>query len=1195
MTDSSIFRCIIIGETSLSTRCAQVVRSAGHELAGIISPNSEVREWAKKNAIVACESAKFGDESLCSKPFDYLFSIVNNLVLSPALLALPRRGAINFHDGPLPRYAGIHSTSWALMHQERQHGVSWHAMVDQVDAGPIYEQERVEVSEQDTAFSLNIKCYEAGVRAFSRLVTRLGEGSANPTDQDLSRRTYFGLHQRPESAAVLDWQRPTAELHALIRALEFGPTANPLGRAKVALGDTFVLCPEATRSQTETAAPPGTVTALDASQLCVATGDGAVAISRLLTLAGSPLAIDEAKQRFGLLVGAPLPLLSEERRKQLTALNTRVARHEVFWVRRLLDLRAPNLPYLAATCTDHGATSRLAGIELRVPDAIYAELEGQAAPSQGFDRLAAALALYLWRLCGNEPFDLAVRLPALTEEIAGLEALFATSVPLRVQVDESRSAGEAWASLRADIEALGKRDTYLLDLPARYPALAGHRQADASGRLPAGALWLRSDEDVAAPAEGLALCLCFRSDGRAELLYREGALSSADAQGIAEQFSTFLVGLTTDSQQRLAQLPLLTAEQSHRLLVEWNATAESFPGDLLLHHYIQEQAATTPSLSALRFGDTELSYYQLDRSANALAHELRNAGLEPGQLAGLCMERSLEMVVALLAVLKAGAGYVPIDPAYPADRISFMLQDTRVPVVLTQRHLESKLPPSGARVLVLDSNSCASHADAAPELNLSPDQIAYVIYTSGSTGKPKGVMISHRAICNRLLWMQQQYSLGQDDRVLQKTPYSFDVSVWEFFWPLMTGACLTLARPGGHQDAAYLVDLIGREGITTLHFVPSMLQLFIEQPGIEECVSLKRVLCSGEALPYELQQRFFERSAAELHNLYGPTEAAVDVTYWACRREDSRRIVPIGRPVANTQTYILDKHGHPTPVGVPGELHLGGVQLALGYLNRPELTAERFVPDPFASTPHARLYRTGDLCRYLPDGAIDFLGRLDFQVKIRGFRIELGEIELALAQHPEIREAVVVARVDEHETTRTYLAAYLVAESSSTPTASSLRAHLAQTLPEFMVPATFVFLNHFPLNSNGKLDRKALPVPTLNPTASGEQVKPATEMERQLAEIFRDALRLEEVGVTDNFFDVGGDSIRAVRITDAIRASLSPQLELVQFFDHPTIRSLAAHLGGESRARSSSNVEARAARQREAAAQRRRSTRNPRR
>ena len=620
---------------------------------------------------------------------------------------------------------------------------------------------------------------------------------------------------------------------------------------------------------------------------------------------------------------------------------------------------------------------------------------------------------------------------------------------------------------------------------------------------------------------------------------------------------TLLRAAVTRPEQAIARLPMLT-EAEFRRLAEWNETHVPRPEDESLHGLFEAQAARTPDAVAVIYEGRRLTYAELNRRANQLAHHLRARGVAPEARVGVLLERSPEMVVALLGVLKAGAAYVPLDPEYPQERLAFMLEDARVSVLLTAAALRRRLPARDEQLLCLDADweTIVEGAETEDRPGVaSGARLAYCIYTSGSTGRPKGALNTHRAICNRLRWMQEAYRLGPDDRVLQKTPFSFDVSVWEFFWPLITGAALVLARPEGHKDSAYLVGLVNDERVTTLHFVPSMLQVFAEAGALKKCRTLRRVICSGEALSYELEQRFFQDSDAELHNLYGPTEAAVDVTFWACERGDARRFVPIGRPIANTQIHLLDPNGEPVPVGVPGELYIGGAGLARGYLGRPGLTAERFVPHLHGSDAGGRLYRTGDLARYHPEGEIEFLGRLDNQVKVRGFRIELGEIEAALREHPAVRESVVVAREDEPGAAR--LVGYVVLEEAG-PDAAALREYLRGKLPEYMVPSLFVALDALPLTPNGKLDRARLPTPDA-PRASDEYVPPTGEIEGLLVEAWQDVLGLERVGTHDNYFDLGGDSIRAIQIASRLhRADL--EFRVRDLFQFTTVAALAPHV-----------------------------------
>ncbi len=613
----------------------------------------------------------------------------------------------------------------------------------------------------------------------------------------------------------------------------------------------------------------------------------------------------------------------------------------------------------------------------------------------------------------------------------------------------------------------------------------------------------------------------------------------------------------------------LSEAERHTILVEWNQTAVSYPRNLLLHQLVENQVHQTPEAVAVVSGSSRLTYGQLNDRANRLANFLRKMGVGPDVLVAVCAERSLEMVIALLASIKAGGAYVPLDPEYPPDRLQMMLQDCNSPVVLTQAHLRERIPPTKARVICVDSSQSSFKQESAenPDVALTGKHLAYCIYTSGSTGKPKGVPNVHEAIVNRLLWGQDTYRLTPSDRVLQKTPYSFDVSVWEFFWPLTTGATLVMARPGGHKDPSYLVELIKAEGITTIHFVPSMLAIFLAAEGIEECRSLRHVFAAGEALPFELQNRFFQRLPIKLHNLYGPTEAAVEVTYWECAPNYPRPIVPIGRPVANTQIYILDEQLQPVPIGAPGELHIGGVQLARGYLNRPDLTAEKFIRNPFSPDPQERLYKTGDLARFLPDGNIEYLGRIDNQVKLRGFRIELGEIEAVLCECAGVQLAAVTVREDAPGDKR--LVAYLVPTPNHQLSLDDIRSRLKAKLPEFMVPSRFVVLREMPMTTSGKVDRKALPRP---PEEEGptEIVPARTELESKLLPLFGRVLGRKSVGVTDDFFALGGHSLLAARLLSEIKQLTGRHIPLSAMLRAATVESLAALVASDDRAPSDS-------------------------
>ncbi|MFS2197920.1 amino acid adenylation domain-containing protein [Pseudomonas sp. Pseusp3] len=644
----------------------------------------------------------------------------------------------------------------------------------------------------------------------------------------------------------------------------------------------------------------------------------------------------------------------------------------------------------------------------------------------------------------------------------------------------------------------------------------------------------------------------------AALTYASDLFKAETIAHMARHWTRLLQAIVDDSTQKIGELPMLTTDEQQVLVQDWNRTAEVYPVDQCLHQLIQAQARRTPDAPALVFGERQLSYAQLDARTSQLANGLREQGVGPDVLVGICVERSLDMVIGLLAIHKAGGAYVPLDPEYPAERLAYMIDDSSIGLLLTQSTLLGALPTDGVKVITLDQAQdwLDGYSETCPQVDVHPLNLAYVIYTSGSTGKPKGAGNSHAALVNRLCWMQQAYSIDGSDSVLQKTPFSFDVSVWEFFWPLMTGARLVVAPPGAHREPAQLIRLIGGCDISTLHFVPSMLQAFIHEPGVEACTGLKRIVCSGEALPLDAQLQVFKKlPGAGLYNLYGPTEAAIDVTHWTCIDEGAAS-VPIGRPIANLRTHVLDAQLLPVPAGVAGELFLGGAGLARSYHRRPALTAERFVPCPFHDG--ARLYRTGDRVRQRADGVIEYLGRLDHQVKMRGLRIELGEIETRLMQHALVREAVVLVQGGKH------LVAYLVLDNASADPQwpQTLKAWLLGSLPEYMVPTYLMPLDALPVTANGKLDRKTLPQPDAAPQQAF--VAPQDAMQSALAQIWQDVLGAERVGLEDNFFELGGDSIISIQVVSRARQvgiRLSPR----DLFQYQTVRSLALVAAFDSR------------------------------
>jgi amino acid adenylation domain-containing protein len=606
---------------------------------------------------------------------------------------------------------------------------------------------------------------------------------------------------------------------------------------------------------------------------------------------------------------------------------------------------------------------------------------------------------------------------------------------------------------------------------------------------------------------------------------------------------------------------LAATDREERSLVDFNQSETPYPDDVCIQRLFEEQVERTPDRIALTFENQHLTYAQLNARANQVAHYLRARGVGPEVPVAICMERCLEMVVALLGILKAGGAYVPIDPAYPKERLAFVLEDARVRVLLTMEPVRGRVPQQGVRLICLDSDweSIAGESCENPSSLAAAGDLAYVIYTSGSTGQPKGVMVEHRGLSNTIQWLSQTLAITADDSTLLKTPITFDAAGREIFPTLLAGARLIIAEPNAHRDTRYIAEKLRDNSVSILHCVPSFLRLLVAEPAFEDAVALRAVMSGGEALTPDVVADFGQRSRAKLYNVYGPTETIIDSAYWLCDGRNGDSTVPIGRPIPNARMYILEAALCPVPIGVAGDLYIGGVSLARGYLNLPGLTAEKFIPDPFSSEPGKRLYKTGDLARYQPDGTIQYLGRGDYQVKIRGFRIELGEIEAALAQHSSVVQAVVTV----HEGARgeKRLVSYVVAQPRCTPTAIELRSFLKDKLPEHMVPAGFVMLDSFPLTSNGKVDRRSLPSPgETRPELDKAFVESRTPTEELLTDIWAQVLGVERVGIYDDFFDLGGHSLLATQVVSRIRETFQVEMPLRRLFETPTVAGIAESL-----------------------------------
>jgi len=1138
------FSCFILGSTTLPLQCAKILLENGHKIGGIIADDEQIASWTQENNIPYFSSSDALSTALEKESFDYLFTIVSDIILPPEILTSPRKFAINYHDGPLPRYAGMHATTWAILNQETRHAVTWHRMTEHVDAGDILKQEFVDIVPGDKALTLNAKCYEAAIYSFAALVEDLSQDQVAHTLQDLTQRSYFGRHQRPPAACVIDWQQDTRKIDALVRSLDFGSYPNPMGLPKILIGDNAFVVGKLSILETDSQADPGTIVAIVSDSLIIATSTQDVVLQQLVMFDGQVISGTELATHLDLKKNDSLLSLEPELSQRLTESNDKICRHEKFWRAQLANLQPVFLPYISGPVASRDST-QLAEYTYR--------LMPVSVPATD-DFLLTAFAVLLARLSQLYRFDLLFSYPGLRYIVRDLETIFSPHVPFRIDIDEAQTFEATWQAVQAQVTLLEKYHTYARDIVLRYPEL----EAKSELQLSIAVEKMEQAVDFQ-PVSGTHLTFGITTDGTACCwLYDNSVLSQDEIEHLIHHFETLLDSIISRPEQTIATLPLLTpAEQQQQMLMAWNETETDYPHDKSLVELFETQVVETPQAVAVVFGNQQLTYQALNDRANQVAHHLQTFGVGPDVLVGLYLERSLDLVVGVLGILKAGGAYVPLDPTHPPERLAFIIEDTQASVLLTQEKLAGELPAQQAQVFCLDTEAEKIGQVSAenPNSEITGDNLAYVIFTSGSTGRPKGVQIAHYSVVNFLCAMRRSPGFTAQDVLLSVTTLSFDISVLEIFLPLIDGGRVELAGQNVAADGIQLLALLNSCGATVMQATPATWQILLAA-GWQGSPGLK-ILCGGEALSVELAAQLLERGVS-LWNLYGPTETTIWSSLFQIESVDasSEAVISIGRPIDNTQMYILDRHLQPLPPGIPGELYIGGDGLARGYLNRLELTTEKFIPHPFNGRPGAQLYKTGDLARFQPDGTIEYLGRLDHQVKVRGFRIELGEIETVLTQHPAVRQAVVVAREDQPGDRR--LVAYIVAREQSEATTKIMRHFLYQKLPEYMLPSTFVFLDALPLTPNNKIDRHALPTPTV---AGAERnstfVAPRSPVEEVLAELWTQVLKVEKIGIHNNFFELGGHSLLAVQLVSRIQKTFRVTLSLRSLFESPTIAALA--------------------------------------
>ncbi len=1122
------FSCVVIGRTTLAVACVEKLAARGHRVSALVAPTltPDSSRIAASFKIPVVQSIDELLRTLGASSVDYLFSIVNPTVLDQSILSRAARRAINFHDAPLPRYAGAYATTWAIMAGETRHGVTWHEMTSRIDGGNVLKAKTVTVDGDETAFSLNAKCYQAALDSFGELLGDLEAGRDAGSPQDVEQRSYFARYRRPGLACTIDWRWTTSRIDQFVRALDFGGYDNPIGIPKIRIDDAYYLCRRA-RVEAPTSGAQGTLLAVGSDELTVATSDGSIALSAFATLDGMQIAVDELVSRHGIRPGIVLPPFNDDEAGRIAPLEIAAARSEAASVALLAELRPANF-----AGTTYGSSSADARERIDIPLPLGDEVAGDAASAR-----RSALAAFVSAIARSGPdrsADVLLEGPMQHE-------LYRTPMPLRVKLDPHMPLEAIARQVQDAMDDAAARGPIAADVGARYRAL----RVLQSSRSHVPSIVTTGDLDSSLQTVAFHVT----DDGRwAQLSFDPSHVADDAARNVLQRVRAGFV------RDRLASSADVTAE---------TPVDVRFPFDNLVELFAST-VRRSPQATALASGDRRWTYAEVDARTNRLARRLQALGVKPGALVGFALERSIEAIVAMVAIGKAGAAYVPFATDQPIERLARQFTQSGCVLLLARRSndaLTRELP-----VVLLDDEEAAVAAESPEALDVvvSGDALAYVLFTSGSTGDPKGVAITHASIANYTQAIVRELSIDADAclQFAVVSTLTSDLGYTAVYPAIASGATLHVVAHDTATDPERFARYCAVHPIDVLKIAPSHFDALCgEWSDRARAIAPRRTLVlGGERLSWDLVDRIRSVSNCEIRNHYGPTEGTVGcATYRVDVDLDARSTsesVPVGKPLANVRLFVLDEHRQLVDPGAPGELCIAGAGLARGYHARADLTAERFVDVDGVG----RVYLTGDRVRELPGGDLEFLGRNDDQIKIRGFRVEPGEIEAALREYPGVAAAAVIAE-GMTSTRDPRLIAFIVPQSADAAAPASVRDWLRGRLPDYLLPNAISTLDRLPYTSNGKLDRAVLR--TFVPAADDRTfVAPQTPVEAIVADAWADILELPRVGRDENVFELGANSLSAIRVLGRLADRLSVALPLRAVFEEPTVAALARRIAG---------------------------------
>ncbi|MBU2651068.1 MAG: amino acid adenylation domain-containing protein [Bacteroidetes bacterium] len=1110
----SVNTCYLMGDGNTLNLCAATLLRQGWKINGIISSDPDTVVWARMHNTAILSPRKDITNILKDKQFDYLFSINNSYIIPGELIQVPEKGCINYHNSLLPLNAGLFASHYAIRNGEAFHGITWHYVISEIDAGDILIQKSFPVNDRDVASSLDLRSFELAVSSFEELINGLTEGTLVPQRQDLSLRTYHGKYERPDNACVISWNQTAEQIDALYRSLTFrGKFDNDLGTPKLWKENNLFIIEKLRISEHARGKYPGMITGCDHGEITIGTQTRDIIIEKIRTIDGEPLVMEDFCRPAGVRPAGRMPEIPKPDSVLLTATYRESARKEPYWIRQL---------------------ARAERFQFPLEDGSLDEIILETGKDNSEEASIALVSVFLARLSGNPSLTLVMDAASPGSNRKWMDILYSPLVPLNIKTDPHISCSENIGVISGMIRRNKESFSFAKDIYYRHPRLQRTSWQDN--------------------------CRIRYEKGKVILQLISEKVSTESRELFQECFKAFHLHQQKHPEKILRDIPLIPVSLEKLILEDWNNTDMEVPAGLTFPELFRQKAEKSPDAIALQFEDTMLTYRELDEASGRLAQYLLSLGLSQPFLAGLLIDRSPAMIITILGILKAGGAYVPLDTKYPAERINLICEETGFRIVLTNRKYLEKLPESIRHILVAEELipdlSQEDIQDRLPEIR--QDNPAYVIFTSGSTGKPKGVVVSHGALISFTLATIANYRLGAGDRMLQFASITFDAAAEEIFPTLSSGGCLVLRTEDMISSAESFTEFCKKHRITILDLPTAYWHNIsgeIIRKGLSFEKAMRLIILGGEAAKKEnlLQWMAYAGTHPQVVNTYGPTETTVVATaYFAGEEVKTFDSVPIGRPIGNVKTYIVDSYGNLMPPGVAGELWIGGKSIASGYLNNPQLTGEKFIPDPFG-LPGSRVYRSGDLAAFYPGGNLKFIGRTDNQIKIRGFRIEPGEVDAVAAGMKKLAQSYTMPVREQDR-----LVFYYTVKEGYSLSEEEIREYLKTRLPDFMVPSAFIRLESFPLTTSLKIDPKALPAPENKQTGAREILLPANETEENLYNIWKEILKTGGFSVSDSFFDLGGDSLSAIiflsRLSD-IYGELS--IPLRELYAHPDIRSFS--------------------------------------